>query len=73
MFASLEDACPHDTYPSSPNDANFIADLASVITWAGNYEEGTSLTQKAMRLNSAYPAYYVWQLGHAYCLLGQHE
>jgi adenylate cyclase len=57
----------------SPNDANIMAGLGSVMTWAGDYEEGLSLINRAIRLNPVPPPYYSWFLGHAYYLLNQHE
>lgn len=57
----------------APNEANFLAGLGSVKIWAGAYEEGAALTIKAMRLNPAYPAYYVWQLGHSLYLSGRQD
>ncbi|NIQ37915.1 MAG: tetratricopeptide repeat protein [Proteobacteria bacterium] len=31
------------------------------------------MVKKAMRLNPMYPAYYLWELGHSYFLIGRYE
>ena len=31
------------------------------------------MVKKAMRLNPMYPAYYLWELGHAYFITGRYE
>ena len=55
----------------SPNDADGIAGLGGILTWAGRPEETIRLAKKAMRLNPMYPTEYIWNLGHAYYLLGR--
>jgi len=57
----------------SPNDAEGIASLAGILTWAGRPQETVELIKKAMRLNPLYPAEYLWNLGHAYYLMGRYE
>ena len=57
----------------SPNDADGIADLGGILTWAGRPEETIGLVKKAMRLNPMYPTEYLWNLGHAYFLVGRYE
>ena len=57
----------------SPNDADGIAGLGGILTWAGRPEETIELAKKAMRLNPMYPTEYLWNLGHAYYLLGRIE
>jgi adenylate cyclase len=57
----------------SPNDADGIAGLGGILTWAGRPEETIGLAKKAMRLNPMYPTEYLWNLGHAYYLMGRLE
>ena len=57
----------------SPNDADGIAGLGGILTWAGRPEETIGLAKKAMRLNPMYPTEYLWNLGHAYYLMGRIE
>ena len=57
----------------SPNDADGIAGLGGILTWAGRPEETIGLVKKAMRLNPMYPTEYLWNLGHAYFLVGRYE
>ena len=57
----------------SPNDADQLVGLGYILNWAGRPEEAIGLVKKAMRLNPMYPAYYLWELGHAYFLTGRYE
>jgi tetratricopeptide (TPR) repeat protein len=57
----------------SPNDADGIAGLGGILTWAGRPEEAIGLVKKAMRLNPMYPLEYLWNLGHAYYLTRRYE
>ncbi len=57
----------------SPNDADGIGGLGGILTWAGRPEETIGLAKKAMRLNPMYPTEYLWNLGHAYYLMGRIE
>ncbi len=57
----------------SPNDADGIGGLGGILTWAGRPEETIGLAKKAMRLNPRYPTEYLWNLGHAYFLMGRLE
>jgi TolB-like protein/class 3 adenylate cyclase len=57
----------------SPNDADGIAGLGGILTWAGRPEETIELVKNAMRLNPMYPTEYLWNLGHAYYLMGRIE
>jgi adenylate cyclase len=61
------------TITLSPNDADGIAGLGGILTWAGRPEETIGLVKKAMRLNPMYPTEYLWNLGHAYYLMGRYE
>ena len=57
----------------SPNDADGIAGLGGILTWAGRPEETIGLVKKAMRLNPMYQSEYLWNLGHAYYLMGRYQ
>ena len=57
----------------SPNDADGIGGLGGILTWAGRPEETIGLAKKAMRLNPMYPTEYLWNLGHAYYMMGRIE
>jgi TolB-like protein/Tfp pilus assembly protein PilF len=56
-----------------PNCADAYAALADIFNWAGRPEEAIRLIEKAMRLNPQYPAWYLWNLGHAYYLVRRYE
>src|SRR5213594_584222 len=56
-----------------PNSADGYVGLADILNWAGRPEEALHLIEKAMRLNPQYPPWYLWDLGHAYYLVGRYE
>ena len=56
-----------------PNRADTYAALADIFNFSGRPEEAPILVEKAMRLNPQYPTWYLWDLGHAYYLLGRYE
>jgi adenylate cyclase len=56
-----------------PNHADAYVALGDIFNWAGRAEETAPLVEKAMRLNPQYPLWYLWDLGHAYYLMGQYE
>ncbi len=47
--------------------------MGNILNWAGKPEEAIGFIKKAMRLNPLYPFNYLFYLGHARFLLGQHE
>ncbi|HCY85337.1 MAG TPA: adenylate/guanylate cyclase domain-containing protein [Desulfobacteraceae bacterium] len=53
-----------------PGNAEWLAALGEQLTWAGYPEEGITYIEQAMRLDPKYPAWYLWNLGHAYFLTG---
>jgi tetratricopeptide (TPR) repeat protein len=57
----------------SPNDVDGIAGLGGILTWTGRPEETIGLVMKAMRLNPIYQTEYLWNLGHAYYLMGRYQ
>jgi adenylate cyclase len=57
----------------SPNSADGLVGLGYILNFAGRPKEAIGLVKKAMRLNPMYPAYYLWELGHAYFLTGRYE
>ncbi len=56
-----------------PNHADAYVALGDIFNWAGRAEETAPLVEKAMRLNPQYPSWYLWDLGHAYYLMGRYE
>ncbi|MBU2455265.1 MAG: tetratricopeptide repeat protein, partial [Proteobacteria bacterium] len=56
-----------------PNNAQRLADMGEQLTWAGKPREGIPYIEKAMRLDPKYPAWFLWNLGHAYYLTQQYE
>jgi adenylate cyclase len=56
-----------------PNDADGLVGMGDILNWSGRPEKAVGLVKKAMRLNPKYPAWYLWALGHAYFLTGQHD
>jgi tetratricopeptide (TPR) repeat protein len=61
------------TITLDPNNADWQADLAYILLWAGRPKEAFGLTRKAMRLNPLYPPYYLFHLGHAHFLTSEYE
>ena len=57
----------------NPNSANAHAILGNTLRFSGRPAEAIAEYQKAIRLNPIPPAYYLFGLGHAYCLTGQYE
>ena len=57
----------------NPNCADAIEQQGEILIWAGKPREGIVLVRKAMRLNPIHPVWYLWNLGHAYFLMEQHE
>ncbi len=56
-----------------PNNADWLESLGAILSWAGEPEEAIVLIKRAMRLNPKHPDDYLWNLGHAYFLMEQHE
>jgi adenylate cyclase len=56
-----------------PNNAEWIAALGEQLTWSGKPLDGIHYLEQAMRLDPQYPAFYLWNLGHAYYLAGQYD
>jgi adenylate cyclase len=57
----------------SPNYADHLVGLGYILNFAGRPKESIGLVKKAMRLNPIYPAFYLWELGHAYFLTDRYE
>jgi TolB-like protein/Tfp pilus assembly protein PilF len=57
----------------NPNSANAHAILGNTLRFSGRSEDAILEYKKAIRLNPIPPAYYLFGLGHAYCLTGQYE
>lgn len=56
-----------------PGNAEWLAALGEQLTWAGKPKEGIRYLEQAMRLDPKYPAWYLWNLGHAYYLDGGYD
>ncbi len=56
-----------------PNYADGYASLAISLAYAGRPEDGLKAIRKAMRLNPRHPFFYVWNVGHAYFMMGRYE
>jgi adenylate cyclase len=56
-----------------PNNAEALADLANILSWAGRPDESVGLVKKAMRFNPVSPVHYLWVLGHAYYLKARYD
>jgi adenylate cyclase len=56
-----------------PNNAEWIAALGEQLTWSGKFLDGIHYLEQAMRLDPQYPAFYLWNLGHAHYLAGQYD
>jgi adenylate cyclase len=57
----------------NPNGADAHAHLAVILNYVGRREEAIALFKQATRLNPMPPNWYLFSLGDAYCLTGQHE
>ncbi|MEE8540173.1 MAG: adenylate/guanylate cyclase domain-containing protein [Desulfobacterales bacterium] len=55
------------------NDADGLAGLGGILTFAGRSEEALDYIKKGMLLNPAHPVWYLWNLGHAYFWLDRYE
>ena len=56
-----------------PGNAEWLASLGEQLTWAGDQDEGIQYLEQAMRLDPNYPAWYLWNLGHALYLNKEYE
>jgi adenylate cyclase len=57
----------------SPNGADAQAHLGMILNYAGRREAAIASLEKAMRLNPIPPNWYLFSLGEAYFLAGEHE
>ena len=57
----------------NPNCADGYVALGDALNWIGKPEKAIELIEKGMRLNPQYPAWYIWDLGHAYYLARRYE
>lgn len=57
----------------NPNYAEACSGLGDALAWAGRPEEAIPLIEEAIRLNPSHPAYYEFNLGHAYFLIRQYD
>ncbi len=56
-----------------PNDAITLSNLGSMLNWAGRYEEGLEVLQRAIRLDPFHPPNYLERLAFAHAGLGDYE
>ncbi len=56
-----------------PGNAEWLASLGEQLTWAGEPYEAIQYLEQAMRLDPNYPAWHLWNLGHALYLGGDNE
>jgi adenylate cyclase len=57
----------------NPNSANAHAILGNTLRFSGRSADAIPEYKKAIRLNPIPPAYYLFGLGHAYCVTGQYK
>jgi len=57
----------------NPNGADAKANLGWILNYTGSRKEAILLLEKAIRLNPIPPNWYLFGLGEAYCLAGEHE
>lgn len=50
----------------NPNDADLLAEMAAMLVYAGQPEDGIAQIYRAMAINPFYPDWYRWNLGWAY-------
>jgi adenylate cyclase len=55
------------------NDADFLAQMASALTYLGRPEQAIAQLKKAMRMNPRHPDWYWTSLGIAYYEVGQYD
>ena len=53
--------------------ADGFAGLGNALSFAGRQDEAVGWVKRAVLLNPMHPAYYQWNLGHAYFLTRHHE
>ncbi|WDP89711.1 MAG: tetratricopeptide repeat protein [Desulfobacter sp.] len=56
-----------------PGNAKWLAGMGEQLAWAGRPKEAVAFLEQAMRLDPKYPAWAMWNLGHAYFLSGAYE
>ncbi len=56
-----------------PGNAKWLASLGEQLAWSGRSEEGIRYLEASMRLDPKYPAWVLWNLGHAYYLNRDYE
>ena len=57
----------------NPNFADGLSEFGNILNFSGKPEEAIDFIEKAMRLDPLYPAYNLFNLGHARYLIGQRE
>jgi tetratricopeptide (TPR) repeat protein len=55
-----------------PNNAETLTNVAQILAFSGQPQEGIKLVEKAMRLNPRYPPIYVFELSLTYRMAGRY-
>lgn len=56
-----------------PNNTERMAAFGESLIWAGRPDDGIQYVHQALRQDPNYPSWYLWNLGHAYYLMGDYE
>ena len=56
-----------------PNNSDWLASYGELLTYADAPEKGIEYLKKALRLDPKHPVWYLYAVGHAYYLLGDHD
>ena len=57
----------------NPNNDRAHASLGDIFTWQGKAADAIDPVEEAKRLNPRFPFVYLWNLGHAYFVMGRYE
>lgn len=57
----------------NPQDADLLASMSDALVAVGRAADAVRQTHRAIKLNPHHPAWYLWNLGLAHFVLGQHN
>ena len=57
----------------NPNFADGLSEFGNILNFSGRPEKAIDLIERAMRLDPLFPAYNLFNLGHARFLMGRYE
>lgn len=57
----------------NPNDPGLLMDMVELLVSVGQADQAVAQAKDAMRFNPFYPDWYLWNLGWAEYMVGQHE